>query len=279
MELHPLPFFFPPSNDFDDDGGILDELCEYRSALESDVGGQGALLAQLRDGGFAGFAAVAAASEAESDGAGLSMMSPMLASSAGPGSFAGGLGGGGGPQLFPAAARPDWGSGQANPVGNAPAGDLHALSNARPLRGGGAAEARAHHAAPASAGVPEWPGRVVAPKRPRQEDESHPIAASSSSKLPAGPADAAGPPRAAKVPRKEAEDGAPSCAANPPPPSDAMASGPSAAEAATAEAMKQAELALAEETAAAQATLAGLAGANSELKRREWNRLNARKSR
>jgi hypothetical protein len=36
---------------------------------------------------------------------------------------------------------------------------------------------------------------------------------------------------------------------------------------------------LAQETADAQATLAGLSGTQSELKRREWNRLNARKSR
>lgn len=53
----------------------------------------------------------------------------------------------------------------------------------------------------------------------------------------------------------------------------------SAAEAAVAEARSAADMALAQETANAQAALAGLTGTQTELKRREWNRLNARKSR
>jgi len=53
----------------------------------------------------------------------------------------------------------------------------------------------------------------------------------------------------------------------------------SAAEQAAAEARHEAELALAAETAAAQESLASLPGGKAEVKRREWNRLNARKSR
>ena len=279
MELHPLPFFFPPSNDFDDDGGILDELCEYRSALESDVGGHGALLDQLRGNRDLGSAAVVAGSEAESDGAALSLMSPMIAASAAPGLFAGAAGSGGASSPFPSAARSgasDWSSGQPPSGAVLQAGGSPAPVVADPLRGDGAAAAGAPRSA---APVPEWPGRTtVALKRPRQEDAPPGLAADSEAGPPAGLAEPASAPKAAKLPR-QADQPQPARSEQQAPTPDAVAGGPTAAEAAAAEARRQAEIALAEETAAAQATLAGLAGANSELKRREWNRLNARKSR